>query len=171
MAWKQATVQDLKLVLSKDEIEKLDEVSSDLSARIQGQLDAVADQFRAAFTSKGYNLDVREHYIDDGYLVPMLNYARWQIWTTFPMTEAYALSEPREKLFEQAVELLKNPYLGTSEPDYSDDPELSGTTGYHLSADPAITIPWLRVVPQWGKFGFPETYWPFHDFQPRKMRT
>ena len=36
MAWKHATVQDLKLVLSKNEIEKLDEVSSDLSARIQG---------------------------------------------------------------------------------------------------------------------------------------
>lgn len=164
MSWKHATVQDLKLVLSQEEIDKLSTISTDLSARIQGQLDAVADQFRGSFTAKGYTIDVREHYIDDGYLVPMLNYARWQIWTTFPMAENYALSEPRKKLFEQAVELLKNPYLGTSEPDYSDGPELSGNTGYQLSADPAITIPWLRLPPLPGECGFPAVYWTTHGF-------
>lgn len=44
------------------------------------------------------------------------------------MTEDYALSEPREKQYEEAAELLKDPYIGVSRPDYSDDPELSGVT-------------------------------------------
>lgn len=39
------------------------------------------------------------------------------------MTEQYSLTEPRKMSYEEAVELLKNPYIATSKPDYSDDPE------------------------------------------------
>ena len=74
----------------------------------------------------------------------MLNYSRYQIWTTFPMTESYSLSEPREKLYSQAVELLKDPYLGTSKPDYSNDPTLSGDTNLNKDHDAAISMPWVK---------------------------
>lgn len=43
MSWTHPTIEDLKLVLSQDEIDKLAGVSNELSDRIQGQLDAIAD--------------------------------------------------------------------------------------------------------------------------------
>lgn len=73
------------------------------------------------------------------------------------MTEDYALSKPREKQYVEASELLKNPYLGTSEPDYSDDPELSSTIDFNKYA--AITVPWLKFQPLPYDDGFPEAYW------------
>lgn len=165
MAWKRLTKDDLRLVLAEDEIQKLEQASIDLpnlSAIIQQQLDACSDTFRAAFIAKGYALDVRDHYIDDGYVIPALDYARYQIFTRFPMAESYALSKPREDLYKAALELLKNPYLGTSKPDYSDDPELSGNTDPSLAKDPSITIPWLRCPPLEGECGFPAVYWSTH---------
>ena len=80
MAWKRLTKDDLRLVLAEDEIQKLEQASIDLpnlSAVIQQQLDACVDTFRAAFIAKGYVLDVRPHYIDDGYVIPALDYARY----------------------------------------------------------------------------------------------
>ena len=77
MAWLRPTVEHLKLVLAQEEIEKLENASSDLSGRIQGQLDATADLYRSACLQKGYTLDARDHYIDSGYLIPMLNFARY----------------------------------------------------------------------------------------------
>lgn len=166
MSWRRLTKDDLRLVLAEDEIQKLEQASLDLpslSAVIQQQLDACADTFRAAFRSKGYTLDVRDHYIDDGYVIPALDYARYQIFTRFPMAENYALSKPREELYKAAQELLKNPYLGTSTPDYSDDPELSGDVDDSLAKDPSITIPWLRLPPLEGECGFPGRYWSTHS--------
>ena len=88
MSWKRLTVDDLRTVLAEDEIQKLMNCSLDteLSGRIQQQIDNVADAFRGAFASKGYNMDVRKHYVPEEYVLPILNYARWSCWTTFPMT-------------------------------------------------------------------------------------
>lgn len=162
MAWLRPTIEHLKLVLAQDEIEKLENASTDLSGRIQRQLDATADLYRSAYMQKGYTLDVRDHYIDSGYLIPMLNYARYQIWTTFPMTEDFALSEPRKLLYEDAKELLKNPYLGTSTPDYSDDPELSAQA-MSADVDPAISMPWLKFPTMPFDTGFYKPYALYFD--------
>lgn len=86
----------------------------------------------------------------------MLNYARWQIWTTFPMTEDYALSDPRKYMYEEAKELLKNPYMATTKPDYSDDPELSGTVSADF--DSAIALPWMRFPAEPFETGFWKPY-------------
>ena len=96
--WERLTIDDLRLVLAEDEIEKLNERSlaeDKLSVVIQEQLDLVSDAFRGAWQSKGYTLDVRDHYVAPESKQFVLNYARWQIWTRFPMTENFALSEPR----------------------------------------------------------------------------
>lgn len=162
MAWTRPTIEELKLVLAQDEIDKLDSYSSDITDRIQKQLDMVADEFRAAFRSKGYQIDTRDHYIDEGYLVPMLNYARWQIWSTFPMADNYALSEPRKKQYEEAAALLKNPYLGTSIPDNGEPTPEPTDPDDKLAQDPAITIPWLKFPPSYENGGFPEVYWKTH---------
>lgn len=166
MSWERLTIDDLRLVLAEDEIEKLNERSlaeDKLSVVIQQQLDLAADSFRGALQSKGYLLDVRDHYIAPEYKQFVLNYARYSIWTRFPMTENFALSEPRKKQYDEAVELLKNPYIGVSKPDYSDDPGLSSDTSLSNVNDGAITMPWLKMPPTPFEEGFAQVY-PYWEF-------
>lgn len=163
MAWSRLTINDLRLVLAEDEVQKLNQYSLDdplFETVIQSQLDLVADAFRGAWQSKGYLLDVRDHYVAPEYRQFVLNYARWQIWTRFPMTENYALSEPRKAQYEEAAELLKNPYVGVSKPDYSDDPQLSGDTSLSNVNDGAITMPWQKFPAMPFDIGFAQV-WPF----------
>ncbi|WP_407450938.1 hypothetical protein [Fibrobacter sp.] len=70
------------------------------------------------------------------------------------MADDYALSEPRKMQYEEAVELLKDPYLGVSKPDYSDDPTIDPGS----AADAAISMPWLKFPPTFYS-GFPQAYW------------
>lgn len=173
MSWKQLKYDDMRLYLAKDELDRLETVSidTDLSAVVNDTLDLVSDAFRGAWLAKGYDIDQRDHYTCSTYWPFILAYARWTLWNRFPSANNFALTETRKDEWNLAKELLKNPYIGLDKPDYSDDPELSGNTGTALSADPAISIPWLRTVPQCGKFGFPEVYWPYHGFNPPKQRT
>ena len=159
MGWTRLTIDDLRLVLAEDEVDKLNTRSLDanLSAVIQEQLDCVADAFRGAWQSKGYNIDVRDHYVAPEYRQFVLNYARWQIWTRFPMTEDYSLSKSREKQYDEAAALLKDPYIGVSKPDYSADPDLSALN--ITTQDAAITVPWLKFPPMPFDEGFPQAYW------------
>ena len=158
MAWKQLTIDDLRLVLAEDEVDKLNEVSIDpsLSAVIQYQLDMVSDAYRGSWRSKGYIVDVRDHYVAPEYRNAVLNYARFQIFTRFPMTPGFALDENRKKQYEEAADLLKDPYIGVSKPDYSDDPELSSMTQY--DHDAAISLPWMKFPAQPFDTGFWQVY-------------
>lgn len=144
--WTRLNIDDLRLVLAEDEVQKLDNLSktTDISAMINDQLDMVADMYRGALAAKGFNIDVRAHYISPEYRNIVLNYARWQIWTRFPMTENYALSKPRENLFLEAQDYLKDPKIGPSIPDYSDDPELSGNTDLTSYSDGSLSLPYLK---------------------------
>lgn len=162
MGWKQLNYNDMRLYLAKDELDKLQTASidTDLSAVVNDTLDLVSDAFRGAFTAKGYAMDDREHYTPSSYWPFILAYARWTLWNRFPMAQNYALSDARKDEWKIAADLLKNPYIGTDAvspegggEDPGDDPVS------HLSADAAITIPWLRIEPECGKFGFPEAYW------------
>ena len=74
------------------------------------------------------------------------------------MTASFALDENRKKQYEEAAELLKNPYIGVSKPDYSDDPSLSSLTT-KARYDSAISVPWLKFQPMPFDDGFPEAYW------------
>ena len=150
--WKRLTIEDLKLVLSEDEVNKLDNRSTSVDERINKQLDMVANLFRGAWKAKGYTIDVREYYVAPEYITPILNYSRWQIWTTFPSTENISLSENRKLGYDEAVELLKNPYIQVSKPDYSDDVVLSGDTKLNRINDNAISMPYLRMDDPY--FGF-----------------
>lgn len=168
MGWKRLTIDDLRLVLAEDEVDKLAERSladDKLSVVIQQQLDTVADAFRGSWYSKGYTVDERDHYVAPEYTQFVLNYARWQIWTRFPMTEDFALSEPREKLYEEAAALLKDPYIGVSKPDYSDDPELSSTV--LSSSDAAISMSWMKFPAEPFDTGFWQVY-PYYNWTARK---
>ena len=145
MAWKRLTIDDLKLVLAQSEVDQLEERSVEIADIINKQLDIVVDMFRGAWSAKGYKIDVRPHYVAPEYIIPVLNYARWQIWTRFPATENISLAENRKAGYDEAVELLKNPYIQVSKPDYSNDPVLSADTELNKIEDGAISLPYLKI--------------------------
>ena len=156
--WKRLNYTDLTEILAQDEIDKLDvySLSSDISSICQKQLDSVADLYRGAWRSKGYALDVRAHYVAPEYRIPVLNYARWQIWTRFPNSKDIGLDEPRKAAYEEAKELLKSPYIGTSTPDYSDDPVLSVDSTLSAANDAAIAMPYMTINDPW--IGFQSSF-------------
>lgn len=161
--WRRLGVDDLRLVLAEDEIEKLSSmsVSEDLNDILQKQVDMVADSYRAAMQSKGYIVDIREHYIPNAYKMFVLNLARYQIWTRFPNSKDYALGEEREASYDEATEYLKDPKIGPPIPDYSDDPELSGRTDLTaIPDDIAITMPNLQLNSiEYGMLGIDKVYY------------
>ena len=57
--WKRLTVKDLQKILSKDEYDRLRELSVDVDFEnvVQDGMDLIADQFRGAFIAKGYDVD------------------------------------------------------------------------------------------------------------------
>lgn len=142
MSWKHLTIDDLKLVLAQDEVSTLEARSVEITDIINKQLDIVADMFRGAWAAKGYKLDIREHYVAPEYVIPVLNYARWQIWTRFPATENISLAENRKAGYDEAVKLLENPYIGTSDPYDSTDPDNPNEND--KIKDSAISMPYLR---------------------------
>lgn len=130
MNWKQLSIEDIRLALSEDEITQLSTLSLDesmLNRVIQETTDNVADMFRAAWEAKGYVIDPRPHYVCGGYVEPILAVVRYSLWTRFPMAANYALGEARQKIYDEAIKLLKDPYLATPKVDWS-SPELSDYT-------------------------------------------
>ena len=125
---------------------------------IQQQIDCVADSYRAAFSSKGYVMDIRPHYLPNAYRLYALCIARYYICTRFPSSLNIFLDEPRKELYTQAMELLKDPYIGVPEPDYSDDPELSGRTDLTSISDASLTLPYQRFWTKPQNYGFINPY-------------
>ena len=156
--WIKLTSDDLKMVLAQDEIDKLSTMSlspEKIDLIIQQTLDDVANTFRGSWNSKGYEIDIRDCYIDKAYKVYILNYARVRIWSRFPNSKEIAIDEIRQKMYDEAVELLKDPYIGVSKPDYSNT-ELSADF-IDDKADMAITIPFQRITST-VSYGFPQAY-------------
>lgn len=69
MAWKKLEIDDLRLILSEDEVEKLDTLSLDTSitAVINDTLNLVSNVWRGALSAKGYTLDIRDNCIPPEY--------------------------------------------------------------------------------------------------------
>ena len=158
--WIRLTSDDIRQVLAEDEIQKLQTMSIEESIDdiIQQQIDCVADSYRAAFSTKGYAMDVRPHYIPNAYRIYALCIARYYICTRFPNSINIFLDEPRKELYTQAMELLKDPYIGVPEPDYSDDPELSGRTDLISTSDASLTLPYQRFWTKPQNYGFINPY-------------
>ena len=125
---------------------------------IQQQIDCVVDSYRAAFSSKGYAMDIRPHYLPNAYRLYALCIARYYICARFPNSLNIFLDEPRKDLYTQAMEILKDPYIGVPEPDYSDDPELSGRTDLTSISDASLTLPYQRFWTKPQNYGFINPY-------------
>lgn len=153
--WKQLTTDDLKQILSEDEIDTLNTVSVDSKYTdiVQNAINLVANMFRGAFEAKGYEIDIRDYYVPASYHLPVLQYARYIAWTRFPNSPDIALDEARKKEVERLFKLLENPYIGTEAPDWehsSKNPE----HGRYGSAG-SISLPFVRFDEQ--------LYWWIHS--------
>lgn len=95
--WKKLDIDDLKMLLAQDEIDKLNELSldSEISAVIDDTIEMVSDVWRGALGAKGYTLDVREHFIPPSYKYWVLVHARHACWSRFPNSNVIAMDEVR----------------------------------------------------------------------------
>ena len=148
--YKKLSIEDLKLVLSQDEIEKLSELSIDpaLTDNINKTIEMVSDVWRSALSAKGYTLDIRDGYIPSGYAYWVLVHARWAVWTRFPQSATIALDEGRKNEYEQAMKLLQNPYIDVEKPLWEFSPENPDNRGddYWSAAD-SIIVPFPLTFP------------------------
>ena len=148
MAWKKLTTDDIKMILSEDEVTTLNTTSVDghITDLVQHAIDLVADMFRGAFRAKGYAVDVRDNYVPSGYVLPVLQYARYVAWSRFPNSPDIALDEVRKEDVKRLEALLKNPYIGVEKPEWehsSENPEVTGS-----SSTGSISLPFLRLDEQ-----------------------
>ena len=148
MSWKKLTTDDLKMILSEDEVTTLNTTSVDgyITDIVQNAIDLVSDMFRGAFRAKGYAVDIRDNYIPSGYVLPVLQYARYVAWSRFPNSPDIALDEVRKEDVKRLEALLKNPYIGVEKPEWehsSENPEVTGS-----SSTGSISLPFLRFDEQ-----------------------
>ena len=146
--WTQLTITDLQIILSQDEIDALNTLSLDPSKThvVQDMIDMASDLYRGAFISKSYEIDTREHYTPSNYRHFILVYARWAIWTRFPMSPSIALDDARKAEYELACDMLKDPMLGVDKPDWehsNKNPENPDNAGQQQGG--SIGIPFLRM--------------------------
>ena len=145
--WTQLTITDLQIILSQDEVDALNTLSLDPSKTrvVQDMIDMASDLYRGAFISKSYEIDTREHYTPSNYRHFILVYARWAIWTRFPMSPSIALDDARKAEYELACDMLKDPMLGVEKPEWEhsskniDNPDNQGQV-----SGGSIKLPFLR---------------------------
>lgn len=143
--WKKLDIDDLRTILSEDEIERLQTISVDdeISSVVNDSIDMISDTWRGALAAKGRTIDVRDHYTPSEYRYWILVHARYAMWTRFPNAPDIALDKAREAEYKKALEILKDPFLDVVPPDYGDDPELSAT----VDKSSSIFVPPMRFQP------------------------
>lgn len=151
MAWKKLTVDDLRLILSEDETTKLNDYSlaDGMEDVVLSTIEMVSDVWRGALGAKGYEIDVRSHYVPETYAYYILVHARHAVWTRFPNSENIALDERRKNEYDEAMKLLKDPFLGVdgvSGEGVSPSAEAVGT------GSGSIRVPLMRFPP-WYVYG------------------
>lgn len=146
MSWKQLTIEDLKMVLSQDEIDRVNSLSLDpaLSCVVNDTLDMVSDTWRGALAGKSVKLDTRAHYTPSSYSYYILVHARQVIWSRFPNSQVYAIDEIRKDEAKRALEMLQKTTIGVEPPDWEHDPENPDNPDFRGYKAGSITLPKLR---------------------------
>ena len=153
--WSQLTIDDMKLYLSQDELDSLNTYSVNVDEVVNKELDVIADMFRGAFISKSYEIDTRQHYIPSSYKHFVCVYARWSLWTRFPMSPSVALDDARKAEYELVKDLLKDAYIGVDKPDWEYSSNNPDNTGKIQGG--SIKLPFLRFdqsLYDWGISNF-----------------
>lgn len=117
--WKQLNWDDLKTILSQDELERLTTVSvdEDIENIVNNCCNLISEMWRGALAAKGYTIDTRDYYTPSEYTYWILVHIRWAVWTRFPQSSDIALDKAREAEYKQALELMKSPSIDVGKPD------------------------------------------------------
>lgn len=86
-------------------------------------IDIVAETWRGAFKAKGLTIDIRDYYVPSEYWYYILVHARHAVWTRFTNSTNIALDDRRMDEYKKAMDLLKDPWLNVSKPDWEYSPE------------------------------------------------
>lgn len=165
MAWKKLNIDDLRLVLSEDEVQKLNELSveENIDQILNDTIELISQTWRGAMRAKGIEIDPRDGYIPSAYQYWVLVHSRYACWSRFPNSSVIAIDEVRKKEYEQALEILKSPFLNTDEvewflPDGNPNPDLSA---YQRLLGASLQVPWQQ---------FPDMYPVIDDWKPWTMK-
>ena len=153
--WAQLNIDDLRKILSEDEIEKLNTLSigEGITDLINSQIDLISDTWRGALQGKSYTMDIRDHYTPSEYHYWILVHARWAIWTRFPNSINVGLDEARKNEYDKCLELLNSPSLHVSSPEWeysSNNPanwsesQSDQSEGFINNQSSSIYVPFLR---------------------------
>lgn len=147
MSWKRLTVNDLKLILSADECDKLETLSrtDDWDNVVQSCIDNVANTWRGMFLARGFEFDVREHFIPSSFAHWVLIHARHAVWTRFPNSDSIALDQRRLDSYDKAMEFFSDPPIGPEPP----DPENSSASPINGSMGNASVFVEPHRFPPW----------------------
>lgn len=152
----------MRLVLSEDEVDKLNTLSLDdnIVQVINDTIELVSETWRGAMRGKGLEIDPRDGYIPSAYRYWVLVHARYACWSRFPNSSVIAIDDVRKKEYEQALEILKSPFLNTDNVDWT-DPALSGYVDAQKGQVNGLMTPWLQ---------FPDEYPYIDNYKPYTMR-
>lgn len=144
--WIKLTSEDLKKILSQDEIDILDNASSTLQQQIDDAIDLVSAQLRGAMIGKSFEMDIRDYYVPQSYSLAVLTVSRAICWSRFPMSPAIAMDELRQKELEYYRDLIKNPTFGADKPEweYSSKNPDNQTPDQSLVNTGSIKIPFFE---------------------------
>lgn len=166
MSWTHISPNDLRICLSEDEFQKLSTLSLEPSSRqiIQDTIDLLSETWRGALKGKGYEIDPRQFFIPDSYKFWVIVHIRQVCWSRFPQSSVFAIDDVRKKEYEEALKLLKEPYLDVDEVEWTDpsgepNPDL---TAYVKTTGSSLLTPWLV---------FPDEHPMIDKWQPRIMKT
>lgn len=132
--WKKLTIDDLRKILSEDEVFKLNSISiNELQADqvCNDVIDLVSDTWRGMLLGKSVAIDIREHFTPSSLSYWILIQARYSLWTRFPNSPDIALDEARQKEYEKSLEIFDSNKIGVESPDWeysSDNPKNKNTS-------------------------------------------
>lgn len=145
--WTSLQFENLKIVLAKEEIDRLTELQEEDRKIVEDTLDMVADIFRGAIKSKGLKLSTAEHTVPSSYRLPALILARRQVWTRFPNSQNIALDDIRQKEIEWAETVLKDVPFDVDTIPWEDDPENPDNPKYkETNLQGSIKVPYMRFT-------------------------
>lgn len=166
MSWQKLDIDDLRECLSEDEVQKLDTLSLEPGTTeiINKIMETISQTWRGALKGKGYETDPRDYYVPSTYKWWVLVHCRYAVWSRFPNSSVFAIDDVRRKEYEEALKLLKEPYLDVDEVEWTDpsgepNPDL---TAYVKTTGSSLLTPWLV---------FPDEHPMIDKWQPRIMKT
>ena len=118
--WKLLTINDLRKILSEDEVDKLNKLSLEnslLEQVINQTILMISNTWRGALKGQSYVYDIRDGYTPPEYEYYILVHARHAIWSRFPQSRTIALDDARTDEYKYALKLLEKPFIDVSRPD------------------------------------------------------